>query len=276
MSFQEEARAKLRRQASKQAIDLAMQGRWQEAVAANKALLENFPGDVDACNRLARAYMELGEYKLAREAYQRAVGIDPYNTIARRNLERLSLLGEAPAAGEAVFEKVELQQFIEEVGKSGVVNLVNLASPEVLARMVAGNKVSLKVAGSNLLAENSKGEYLGQVKSRHGLRLIKLMAGGNQYSASIVRLDDGLVTIIIREVYQDPSQAGRLSFSTQGSGSQRPGVESRIGELMLKRETDSDEAPTGEADYTIIGGDKPEFLSEEALDAAGDDDEDEE
>ena len=59
MSYQEEERTRLKRQSSKHAIALAMQGRWREAVAANKSLLESFPNDVDAHNRLGRAYMDI-------------------------------------------------------------------------------------------------------------------------------------------------------------------------------------------------------------------------
>ena len=86
--------AGLRQQRGKQAIDLAMQGRWREAVAANQNLIESFPSDVSACNRLGRAYMELGEYTLAKEAYARALELDSYNTIAKKNLHRLSRLWE--------------------------------------------------------------------------------------------------------------------------------------------------------------------------------------
>ena len=46
MSYQETERTRLKRQSTKQAVDLAMQGRWREAVAANKSLLESFPSDV--------------------------------------------------------------------------------------------------------------------------------------------------------------------------------------------------------------------------------------
>ena len=86
MSYQEEERQiRLRRQQGKQAIALAMQGQWQEAIAANKKIIENFPHDVEAYNRLGRAYMELGNYAQAREAYGRAVELDRYNAIANRN-----------------------------------------------------------------------------------------------------------------------------------------------------------------------------------------------
>ena len=140
MSYQEAERTKLRRQSSKEAIALAMQGRWREAVAANKGLLESFPNDVDAYNRLGRAYMELGEYSLAREAYERSIELDPYNNIAKKNLDRLSRLGEVVVSSEGGSRTVEPQQFIEEVGKAGVVNLYRLAPPQILAkrRLVVG------------------------------------------------------------------------------------------------------------------------------------------
>ena len=38
------------------------------------------------------------------------------------------------------------------------------------------------------------------------------MAGGNKYIATIVNSSEEAVTVIIREVYQHPSQAGQTSF----------------------------------------------------------------
>ncbi len=45
MLHDEERLIRLKQQSSKQAIDLAMQGRWQEAVEVNKEILENFTED---------------------------------------------------------------------------------------------------------------------------------------------------------------------------------------------------------------------------------------
>ena len=92
MAYQEEEQVRLRRQRSKQAIALAMQGRWREAIAANQEIIGSFPNDFDAYNRLGRAYMELGEYAPAKEAYSQALELDPYNVIAQKNLRRLSYL----------------------------------------------------------------------------------------------------------------------------------------------------------------------------------------
>jgi tetratricopeptide (TPR) repeat protein len=238
MAYQEEEQVRLRRQRSKQAITLAMQGRWREAVAANQEIIASFPSDVDAYNRLGRAYIELGEYSLAKEAYERAIELDPYNIIAQKNLHRLSYLGEAAAGPEADSDRVEPQHFIEETGKAGVVSLYQLAAKEVLAKMVAGDRVYLRIDGPGLTVENGRGEYLGQIEPKHSQRLIKLMVGGNRYSAAIVSSTEDKVTVIIREVYQDPSQAGQLSFPPKGVEGLRP----YLSDKMLRRELEYIEA----------------------------------
>ncbi len=256
MSLYEEDRARLRRQVSKQAIALAMQGRWQEVVVVNKTLLENFPDDIDTYNRLGRAYMELGDYAHAREAYEKAMNLDPYNTIAQKNLGRLSLLGGSTIAQEGRLQKVEPLQFIKEVGKAGVVNLLSLARPEFLAKLVTGAGVNLRIDGANLAVDTITGEYIGQVEPRHGQRLVKLIEGGNQYSAAIVSATtEGSVTVIIREIYQDPSLAGRLSFPPKES---EPTHWAPVGDRMIRRELEYEESLPGESSYTIVGGEEGE------------------
>lgn len=265
MAYQEEERTRLRRQSSKQAVALAMEGRWREVVAVNKSLLESFPNDVDAHNRLGRAYMELGDYSLAREAYAKAIELDPYNNIAQKNLNRLSRLVETAASSEGGSQRVEPQHFIEETGKAGAVNLYRLATPEVLAKTVAGSRVNLEIYGPNLRVENSLGEYLGQVEPKHGQRLVKLMEGGNRYTATIISSTEESLAIMIREVYQDPSQAERLSFPPKGTESLRP----YVGDRIIRRELEYEEALLGEPSYTIIGGEEgeeAELLTEESQD----------
>ncbi len=259
MPLNEERLIRLKQYRSEQAIALAMQGRWRQAVEVNKSILEDFPQDVDTHNRLGRAYMELGEYPKAKESYSRTVELDPYNPIARRNLQRLSYLKE-PVKVEGEADKVEPQHFIEEIGRAGVVNLLALAPKEILARMVAGDKVYFKIEGTSLVASDSRGEYLGQVTPRHAQRLIKLMRGGNQYTAAVVNSAEDVMTIIIREIYQDPSQVGRVSFPPKGPGGVQPHVSDRI----LKMEAENEEEAKEESGYTIIGGDEIEVLPRES------------
>lgn len=230
MSFHEDKKGKLRRQTSKQAISLAMEGRWQESVDINKEIIASFPNDADAHNRLGKAYMELGDYPRSREAYEKAFKLDQYNTIAKKNLQRLTLLeNEAPPSAENMVEKASPQLFIEEIGKAGLVNLNQLAGAEKLVKMMAGDKVSLKAQDDTLAVFNSRGDYLGLVPSKHATRLIKLMAGGNKYTAAIVNSNDSAISVIIRETYQDPSLTDQVSFP----GRRMEEIQPYIGENVL-------------------------------------------
>ncbi len=263
----EEATTGIRQRRARQAIGLAMQGRWREAVDVNRSLVAGYPDDVSAYNRLGRAYMEIGEFSNAYEAYRRAVELDPYNTIAQKNLNRLSRIREAIVSSPEDSHAVPMH-FIEETGKAGIVDLYQLGLAEMVAKMVAGDEVYLKVEGTNLVVANGRGEYLGQVEPKHAQRLIRLMVGGNEYSAAVVSSTEDTASIIIREVYQHPRQAGRLSFPARELKSPRPYLSDRV----IKHEHDLDyeeEAAGGEEeepDYTVASVKDGELSVVEAAD----------
>ncbi|MBM4453847.1 MAG: tetratricopeptide repeat protein [Chloroflexi bacterium] len=238
MPDREEDKARLRRKASQEAIALAMQSRWQEAVVVNQNIIDNFPTDVDAYNRMGRAYTELGEFAKAKEAYSKTLELDPDNAIAQKNLNRLSLLREPKVPMREERREVAPNLFIGEMGKAGVVNLQNLAPEEVLAQMAAGNRVNLKVRNGQLIVENEDGEYLGMVEPQHGLRLAKLMEGGNRYIAAIVSMDHDKARILVRETFQHPSQAGRLSFPVKAM----EGFQPHVRDTLLRHGTVEEEA----------------------------------
>ena len=238
MPDREEDKARLRRKASQEAISLAMQSRWQEAVTVNQSIIELFPTDIDACNRLGRAFMELGEFAKAKEAYSRGLELDPDNAIAQKNLQRLSLLSVSKVKVKEERREVAPDLFIGEMGKAGVVNLQNLAPGEVLARMAAGNQVYLKVRGQQLIIESEQGEYLGLVEPPHGFRLARLIKGGNKYAAAIVNIDNSTARVIIRESFQHPSQIGRPSFPVKAVEGFHPHVK----DTLLRHEAVEEEA----------------------------------
>lgn len=248
MPDREEDKAKIRRRASQEAIALAMQNRWQEAVAVNQSIIELFPTDVDAYNRLGRAYMELGEFAKAKEAYAKVLELDPNNSIAQKNLQRLSLLPDKKVEAKVERHEVSPQAFISEMGKTGIVALRELGPAEVLAKMVPGDQVVLKVRGQQLIAENEHGEYLGLVEPPHGLRLARMMMGGNRYAGAIVSIDSRGVKVIIRETYQHPSQAGKLSFPVRAV----EGFQPHVKESLLRGEAEEEEEELEEAEMAEL------------------------
>jgi len=256
MPDREEDKDRLKRKASQEAIALAMQSRWQEAVAVNQSIVESFPTDIDAYNRLGRAFIELGDFARAKEAYGQALELDSNNVIAERNLHRLSLLSESQMPVKEERREVAPNLFIGDMGKSGVVNLQNLAPQEVLARMTAGNQVYLEVRGQQLVVQNEGGEYLGRVDPRYGFRLAKLIEGGNQYTAALVSLDNDRAKVLIRETFQHPSQLGRLSFPVKAVEGFHPHVKDtllRHGAMEEEALEDSEDAELEEGELLPEG-----------------------
>lgn len=244
-SFQTEERGKLRRRWVDQAIALAMQNRWDDAVKVNQSILEIFPNDTDALNRFGRALTELGRYREAREAYQKTVELDPTNTIARKNLARLATLKVEAAPPSR--EKVDPRMFIAETGKTGVISLVHPAPRDVLAKVAAGDRVNLKIEGRMLKVETLTNEILGDVDPKIGQRLVDLMRGGNRYAAAVMANEETNLRIFIREVHQDPSNLGKISFPARVEG---PGVRPYIRETLLKYELEEEEeVDTEETEY---------------------------
>ncbi|MBV9228415.1 MAG: tetratricopeptide repeat protein, partial [Chloroflexi bacterium] len=196
-----EEKARLKKQWTDLAIQQALASQWEEAVATNRNILNLFPSEAEAYNRLGKAYSELGQYTEARQAYNQTLKYSPNNTIARKNLDRLSLLQEEPVLTHAGIDRIDPRLFIEETGKTGVTELINIAPTSILARVGVGDKVQLHVNGHTIFARNSAGEDIGQIEPRLANRLINFMEGGNRYAAAVLAMEQGQVRLIIREDY---------------------------------------------------------------------------
>ncbi len=255
-----EEKARLKKQWTELAIRQALDSQWADAIVTNKNILNLFPADPEAYNRLGKAYSELGQYSEARDAYSQTLKYSPNNTIAKKQLERLALLQEAPAPAQsaASAEGIDPRLFIEETGKTGTTELINLAPASVLAKVGVGDKVYLHVNGHNLLVRTAAGEDIGQVEPRLANRLINFMEGGNRYAAGILAMENGQVRIIIREEYQHPSMFGKVSFPSQGSGET---IRAYIKDSMLRYDRDEEDELANEDEY-YDGGEEPEELTE--------------
>ncbi|MFC1968839.1 hypothetical protein ACFLVX_05615, partial [Chloroflexota bacterium] len=121
-------------------------------------------------------------------------------------------LEQAEASVRGDRRKFAPQIFIEEIGKTGVVSLHQSAAKEKLATLAVGEQVNLRMRGPALIVEDDLGEYLGEVERKYGFRLTELMRGGNTYTAAIASMREDSIRVMIKEVFQHPSQTGRLSF----------------------------------------------------------------
>ncbi len=267
----------MRRMKAEQAVNLAMQSRWAEAAELNEQIIEASPKDVEAHNRLGKAYIELGRFDDARETYNHTLRLDPTNTIAQKNLGRLEKLAEEEVPAELSTGPVDPSLFIAETGRSTITSLIDLPHADVLAKMNAGDVLTIEVQDKTVSLLNSLGDAVGKLEPKLRQRLIRLIGMGNQYSAIITSADESSLRVIIRETYRDPAMGNRPSFPTTGDAFRGYVRDSLLRYDLDEEEEDEDlEGGGPEAEHEPdAAGDTDEIAIDEVHEDAHDDDEDE-
>src|ERR671935_975962 len=237
-AFPSEDRMRQKRTKSEQAISLAMKNRWDEAAQLNREILEMFPNEVDAYNRLGKALTELGRYGEARDAYAQAVKLDPLNGIASKNLQRLGKLAAEGSAAPAP-SPVDPRLFIEESGKTTVTQLTDVRRSEATAKLSAGDQLQLARRGKQVVVADASGQDIGRIEPKLEQDLIRLLDLGNQYAVFVTSATDQTVNVIIRETHRSPQMGNRPSFrpaaATEGA------FRSYTREGMLRYEMEEEE-----------------------------------
>lgn len=213
---------KSRKELTKEAISLALDGQWEDAVQINQAILGQVPADVETMNRLGKALSELGQYERAKEVLGEVIRLSPYNSIAKKNLARIVQLESAPAPSKQARKgRGTPKLFIEESGKSGTTVLHKTATGRIAASVAPGEPVNLAVENNVVNVYVGDSEYLGRIEPKLGRRLIRLMEGGNKYEAAIIGNNERGISAIIRESYSHPSLHNVCSFPSKGKEEHR-------------------------------------------------------
>jgi tetratricopeptide (TPR) repeat protein len=202
---------KPRSQYAEDAVQLAIAGKWDDAVKLNKFIIDSFGADEESQNRLGKALAELGKLKDAKSAYEAALKLNPMNSIAKKNAARINTLLHQKEGLKVGGTRVDLNLFVEEMGKT-VITTLESSSPDICSKVAAGDVAELRADGDGIVAETSRGVRLGLLEAKLARRLIKFMRGGNRYQAGVTACDGSSVKLIVRETYQDPRFAGKPSF----------------------------------------------------------------
>ena len=210
-TFPTEDRLRQKRTKSEHAISLAMKNRWDEAAQVNREILDVFPNEVDAYNRLGKALTELGRYAEARDAYAQAVKLDPLNGIASKNLQRLGKLAAEGSAAPAP-SPVDPRLFIEESGKTTLTQLTDVRRAEAAAKLSAGDQLQMARRGNQVVVVDQAGMDIGRIEPKLEQDLIGLLDRGNQYAIFVTSAGDQTVHAIIRETYRSAAMGNRPSF----------------------------------------------------------------
>lgn len=212
---------------SEQAIDAALTSNWKLALKLNKQIIKVDPVNVDALNRLARAYLESGKGNLAKKYYSEVIKIDPYNPIALKNLKIIKsfkpngIIRENEQVQPCLKDKLFPSMFLQEPGKSKLVNLLNVAEPQKLSQAFCGMKVEMAVKNRKITIVDSSGNYLGVLPDDISHHLTRLFKGGNKYELFIKSIRVNSLSVIIRETFRSKkfkNQPSFLQYTDSGGG----------------------------------------------------------
>ncbi len=199
------------------AIDAALDSKWPEALKLNKKIIKQDPQNIDALNRQARAYMEMGKSNLARKYYSLVVKLDPYNPIAIKNLKiikafKLHHNGNNSVPLENHTSRLSPSLFLQEPGKTKVVTLLKVAEPQKLSQAYCGMQVNMVSKNRKITIVDQYLNYLGVLPDDINYHLLKLIRGGNKYEIFIKSIRVNGLSVLIKETYRSKRFKNQPSF----------------------------------------------------------------
>ncbi len=208
----------------RKAIDAALNCNWEKAENLNKQIIKDEPKNVACLNRLARALFELGKYQQAKKIYQIVLELDPYNSIAQKNLKKAATFKKNVLKTDGMGKQLNAQTtvispalFLEEAGVTKIVNLIKVAEPQRLSRLYPGWTVKLVTKNRGISVTDENDNYLGVLADDTSHLLLKLIKGGNKYAALIKSVKPNGVTLLIRETFRSKKFRNQPSFLDSSS-----------------------------------------------------------
>lgn len=198
---------------SQKAISAALSGEWEKALQLNLELLSSEEENPDVLNRICRCFSEIGKIPEAKKYALRVLKIDPYNTIAKKALDRLKILHSNGQKNTPA--KVGTINFLEEAGKTKIVPLRNLCPTPNRLALDSSEEVKLIPHPHSVTVVTTENKYIGKLPDDIAIRLTRFIKAGNEYQAFVKCANALEVRIFIREVRRAPSIAHIPSFSTE-------------------------------------------------------------
>ena len=198
------------------AIAAALAQDWKEAIRVNLAILKPDTCDIEALCRLAFAYLKTGQLLAAKRTYQKVLDLDKYNQIASKNLKKMTSLKRKDMANEAC-TFMSPMIFLEEPGKTKIVECVHVAPSHVLSTLSAGQEVFLKPKPHAIEVRTSSNTYIAALPDDMSFKLNKMMAGGNTYQTIVKGVEKKSVKVMLRELKRGKRFASQPSFTSTTS-----------------------------------------------------------
>jgi tetratricopeptide (TPR) repeat protein len=196
-----------------EAINAAVGYRWQEAIKLNKKILSKEKKNLSALLRLAYSYIQTNNLVKAKKIYEQVLKIQPTNTIAKENIERIKIL-QTKKTKKTNTAKIffDPNLFLESPGKTKSIRLVNLGQKNLLAQLMVGQEVFLKVKNRKVDIRTAAGDYIGSLPDDLAKRLRLFIKAGSEYVAYIKESAINNIVVFIKEIKKGKKVANFISF----------------------------------------------------------------
>jgi len=174
------------------AIECALKNKWLEAVKLNLEILKDEPDDLDALNRLAKAYFENGMVKDAIKTSRKVLEIDQNNSIALKSILRYKQ--KLPSKNK----QSNLVSFIEETGKTKLTTLFNLGAEKIYSCLCAGEEIRRVTHAHKVSVYTQNNEYIGKLADDISARLRTMIKAGYKYKIFVKSVSNKQVKVFIK------------------------------------------------------------------------------
>jgi tetratricopeptide (TPR) repeat protein len=198
----------------KKAVEAALSQSWDTAIDANTKIIKEDKKNIASLNRLGFAYMNSGKKEEAVKTFEKVKKLDPYNVIAIKNLAKLNMLASGKTNIMPTGAMVSPMMFLEDPGKTRIVQCVNIAPIQTLSLFSCGQEIFLRPKHHSVEVRDASGAYLGALPDDLSFRLIKYLEGKNQYSVYIKSVSNKNLTVFIRELSRGKKFTNQPSFAS--------------------------------------------------------------
>ena len=200
-----------------QAIDSALKCDWTQAIKLNKLILQEYPDDVEALNRLARAYLEISDLKNAKKTTSLVLKIEPTNKIALKASSKYKSNLDGSLNNSE--HNVNLSDFIEETGTTKQTQLLYICSDNLISSLSSGDELLLATHSHKVSVTTQDKKYVGKLADDLSARIRFLTKNGYQFKTIIKSADKRCIRIIIKELKRGKGFENKQSFPREASES---------------------------------------------------------
>jgi tetratricopeptide (TPR) repeat protein len=200
-----------------QAIQSALNSRWEDSIEINKNILSENPDDLPALLRLGFAYLKKGHVSLAKKTYLKVQKLDKYNMIASKYLDKLeSVTDKSPEIVDANNQSSTMSplSFLEDPGVTKITQCVHIAPQKIIATLHPGQEVYLKAKNHSIEIRDQSNRYLAALPDDLAFKMLKMISANNTYRAFVKNIEKNCISLLVREISRGRKFRNQPSFSS--------------------------------------------------------------